>query len=59
MAYTIGLGDTILQDESPRFLYMMIVIINSNLETIKQIYFLLDLAVATINANRNAMAKHQ
>ena len=47
MVYTIGLGDTILQEHIPgaSFFIMMIVIIKSNPETIKQISFLLNYEV--------------
>lgn len=43
MVFTIGLGDTILLGGIPgaSFFVMMIVIIKSSPETIKQIYFLL------------------
>ena len=44
MVYTIGLGDTILQEHIPgtSFFIMMIAIIKSSPETIKQICFLLN-----------------
>ena len=47
MVYTIGLGDTILQEHIPgtSFFIMMIVIIKSSPETIKQICFLLNYEV--------------
>jgi len=50
MVYTIGLGDTILQEHIPgtSFFIMMIVIIKSSPETIKQICFLLNYEVNNI-----------
>ena len=47
MVFTIGLGDTILQEHIPgaSFFIMMIVIIKSSPETIKQISFLLNYEV--------------
>ena len=47
MVFTIGLGDTILQEHIPgaSFFLMMIVIIKSSPETIKQISFLLNYEV--------------
>ena len=47
MVFTIGLGDTILQEHIPgaSFFIMMIVIIKSSPETIKQICFLLNYEV--------------
>ena len=47
MVYTIGLGDTILQEHIPgaSFFIMMVVIIKSSLGTIKQICFLLNYEV--------------
>ena len=44
MVFTIGLGGTILQEHIPgaSFFIMMIVIIKSSPETIKQICFLLN-----------------
>ena len=50
MVYTIGLGDTILQEHIPgaSFFIMMVVIIKSSLGTIKQICFLLNYEINNI-----------
>ena len=52
MVFTIGLGDTILQEHIPgtSFFIMMIVIIKSSPETIKQIRFLLNYEVNNIHS---------
>ena len=57
MVYTIGLGDTILQEHIPgtSFFIMMVVIIKSSLGTIKQICFLLNYEVNNRFKKRSAV----
>ena len=59
MVFTIGLGDTILQEHIPgaSFFIMMIVIIKSSPETIKQICFLLNYEVNNRQFYKNSSYK--
>ena len=61
MVFTIGLGDTILQEHIPgaSFFIMMIVIIKSSPETIKQISFLLNYEVNNNHSNITEFPKKE